>query len=222
MLAAHGVFMSNTEQSINLIELVKAIGPYFVSVAGMLFAFIQSKRLAEITKEKDLEIAKLQQQSIISMENLKSKSAAILKLQEIYSPLFAKVTATLNFYCGIVSSKKRSEEIKADLAKCFADHYNSLTFESRKVVLAEAIAICQSLKDHNCYELAVKLDNKITEALALVDTSGTCSGKEHVEPIYKALRELSLLYVALFYRLANFETAANKSSNTNAASCTGT
>ncbi|WP_348689240.1 hypothetical protein [uncultured Pseudoalteromonas sp.] len=210
--------MSNTEQSINLIELVKAIGPYFVSVAGMLFAFIQSKRLAEITKEKDLEIAKLQKQSVISMENLKSKSVAILKLQEIYSPLFAKVTAILNSYCGIVSGKKNSEEIKAELGGCFADDYCSLTFESRKVVLAEAIAICQSLKDHKCYELAVELDNKTTEALALVDTSGTCSGKEHVESIYKALRELSLLYVAFFYRLANFETAANSSSNADAAS----
>ena len=201
--------MENTAQSIDIIGLVKASGPYLVAVAGMLFSFIQTKRVAEITKEKDLEITKLQQQSVISIENLKSKSSAILKLQEIYSPLFAKVTATLNVYCCVVSSKKKSEDIKTDLSERFVDDYNSLTFESRKIVLAEAIAICQSLKDHNCYELAVKLDNKMTEALALVDIPGACAGSEHVEPIYTALRELNLLYVAFFYRLAKSEAAAS-------------
>ena len=94
--------MENTAQSIDIIGLVKASGPYLVAVAGMLFSFIQTKRVAEITKEKDLEITKLQQQSVISIEILKSKSSAILKLQEIYSPLFAKVTATLNVYCCVV------------------------------------------------------------------------------------------------------------------------
>ncbi|MDP2714417.1 hypothetical protein [Rheinheimera sp.] len=213
--------MSNTEQSINLIELVKAIGPYFVAVAGMLFAFIQSKRLAEITKEKDLEIVKLQQKSLISMEKLKSKSAATLKLQEIYSPLYAKFETIIHVYCGLVSNKKISSEIQDDLIKYFVEDFVSFSVECRKIVLAEAIAICQYLQDHKCYELAVKLDIKITEALSLFDLSGNSSGIEHVEPIYKAQRELSLLYVAFFYRVANFETAANKSRNADAASCIG-
>ncbi|WP_232224823.1 hypothetical protein, partial [Pseudoalteromonas sp. S3431] len=143
--------MENSAQSIDIIGLVKASGPYLVALVGTLVSYIQTKRIAEITKEKDLEITKLQRQSVIALENLKSKSSAILKLQEIYSPLFAKVTATLNVYCCVVSSKNKSEKIKNDLSKKFVDDYNSLTFESRQIVLAEAIAICQSLQDHNCY-----------------------------------------------------------------------
>ena len=43
--------MENTAQSIDIIGLVKASGPYLVAVAGMLFSFIQTQRVAEITKE---------------------------------------------------------------------------------------------------------------------------------------------------------------------------
>uniref|UniRef100_UPI001C0AFE04 hypothetical protein n=1 Tax=unclassified Aeromonas TaxID=257493 RepID=UPI001C0AFE04 len=90
-----------------------------------------------------------------------------------------------------------------------------------KKVLAEAIVICQVLQDHKAYEISVNLDSKITEALSLVDFTGNSSGSEHTKAINKVTREYRLLYVSLFYRVANLTEAANKSSNADAASCTG-
>lgn len=77
------------------------------------------------------------------------------------------------------------------------------------------------MQDHKAYELAVKLDRKITEALSLIDFSGNSSGSEHLENLKRVQREYGLLYVSFFYRVANLESTANKSSNTDAASCTG-
>ena len=75
--------MADVEQSVALVDIIKAIGPYIVAVAGMAFGYVQSKKVTEIAKEKDLEIANIQQRSIFQMEQLKNSNAALLKLQEI-------------------------------------------------------------------------------------------------------------------------------------------
>ncbi|MBR9827407.1 MAG: hypothetical protein GYB41_01950 [Oceanospirillales bacterium] len=213
--------MANVEQSVALVDIIKAIGPYIVAVAGMAFGYVQSKKITEIAKKKDLEIANIQQRSIFQMEQLKNSNAALLKLQEIYSPMFAKVESIFHTYIGLVSDKKSPTNIKSDLEKFVADDYISFSVESRKAVLAEAIVICQVLQDHKAYEIAVNLDNKINEALSLVDFTGNSSGTEHTEVIKKIKREYGLLYVSLFYRAAELVKAANKSSNADAASSAG-
>ena len=202
--------MDNVEQSLNWVDLIKAVGPYIVAVAGMAFGFIQTKRVAEITRDKDIEIANFLQKSLISKEKLKTQTNAAAKLQALYSPVFAKVESIFHNYCGLVSSKKSIEAIKSDLEKFVVDDYISLSVESRKAVLAETIAICQLLEDHKAYELAVKLDNKITEALSLVDFSGISSGIAHLEEIKEVQKQYGLLYVSFFYRVANSISAANK------------
>ena len=209
------------EQTLNWLEIIRATGPYIVAVAGMAFGFVQSKRVAEITKEKDIQLAKLQQRSLRSLEKHKAQITATLRLQAIYSSMFAKVGAIFHNYFGLVSSKRGAAAIQKGLIELVVDDYESLSIESRKVVLAEAIAICQILQDHKAYELAVKLDSKITEALSLIDFSGKSSDCEHLENLKRVQREYELLYVSFFYRVANLESTANKSSNTDAASSTG-
>ncbi|MCW8355322.1 hypothetical protein N5P32_05235 [Marinomonas pontica] len=213
--------MASVEQSISFVEIINAIGPYVVAVAGMAFGYFQSKKVAEITKEKDLQIASIQQDSILAMEQFKKSNVALLKLQEIYSPMFAKVESLFHTYRGLVSDKKSSSAIQADLEKFLVDDYISFSVESRKAVLAEAIVICQVLQDHKAYEIAANLDNKITEALSLIDFTGKSSGSEHMVVLKKLQREYRLLYVSLFHRVSNLNSAANNSSNADAASCTG-
>lgn len=213
--------MASIEQPVSFVEIIKAIGPYLVAVAGMAFGYFQSKNVAQITKEKDLEIASLQQRSTLAMEKLKNSNAALLKLQEIYSPMFAKVESLFHTYRGLVSDDKSPTTIKADLAKFVANDYISFSIESRKAVLAEAIVICQILQDQKAYEMAVKLDSKITEALSFIDFTGNSSGSEHVEALKKSQREFGLTYVSFFHRITNLNSAANKLSNPDAASCTG-
>ncbi|MDG9979406.1 hypothetical protein FVE88_22200 [Ectopseudomonas mendocina] len=212
---------NDLDQAMNWIEIIKAAGPYIVAVAGMAFGFFQSKRVAEIAKEKDIQLAKLQKQSLFLLEKHKAQITATLRLQEIYSSMFAKVESVFHNYCGLISGVRGAGSIQEDLIKFVVDDYESLSVESRKAVLAEAIAICQIMQDHKAYELAVKLDSKITEALSLIDFSGNSSGSEHLENLKRVQREYGLLYVSFFYRVANLESAANKSSNTDAASCTG-
>jgi len=68
VLAAHGDLVSNDiEQPLNWVEIIRATGPYIFAVAGIAFGFVQSKRAAEITKEKDIQLAKLQQHSLRSL-----------------------------------------------------------------------------------------------------------------------------------------------------------
>lgn len=202
--------MADVEQSVALVDIIKAIGPYIVAVAGMAFGYVQSKKVTEIAKEKDLEIANIQQRSIFQMEQLKNSNAALLKLQEIYSPMFAKVESIIHTYIGLVSDKKSPKDIKSELEKFVADDYISFSVESRKAVLAEAIVISQVLQDHKAYEIAVNLDNKINEALSLVDFTGNSTGTEHMEEIKKIKREYGLLYVSLFYRATELVKAANR------------
>lgn len=221
LLAVQGSKMASVEQSISYVEIIKAIGPYVVAIAGMTFGYVQSKKVAEITKEKDLQIARIQQHAILSMEKFKKSNAALLKLQETYSPMYSKIESLFHTYCGLVSDKKSSSAIKSDLEKLVVDDYISFSVESRKAVLAEAIVICQVLQDHKAHEIAVNLDNKITEALSLIDFTGNSSGSEHMTALKKSQREYGLLYVALFHRVSNLNSVANKSSNADAASCTG-
>jgi len=213
--------MADVEQSVGLVDIIKAIGPYIVAVVGMAFGYVQSKKVTEIAKKKDVEIANIQQRSIFKMEQLKNRNAALLKLQEIYSPMFAKVESIFHAYIGVVSVKKSPMETRSELGKFVADNAISFSVESRKSVLAEAIVICQLLQDHKAYEIAVNLDNKISEALSLVDFTGNSSGTEHTEVVRKITREYNLLYVSLFHRVGELVKAANKSSNADTASCTG-
>jgi hypothetical protein len=213
--------MADTEQSTALVDIIKAIGPYIVAIAGMAFGYVQSKKVAQISKEKDLEIARIQQRSNFEMELFKNSYAALSKLQEIYSPMYARAESIFHTYIGLVSNKKSPINLKSDFERFLVDDYIIFSVESRKKVLAEAIAILQVLQDHKAYEIAVNLDSKISEALSLVDFTGNSSGSEHTEAISKITREYGLLYVSLFYRVANLTKAANKSSNLSAASYTG-
>ena len=201
---------SDIEQALNWIEIIKAAGPYIVAVAGTAFGFFQSKRLAEISKDKDIQLAELQKQSLFLLEKHKAQITATLRLQEIYSSMFAKIESVFHNYCGLISSVRRADEIQGDLKRFVVDDYESLSVEGRKTVLAEAIAICQIMQDHKAYELAVKFDRKITEALALIDFSGKSSGTEHLENLMRVQREYGLLYVSFFYRVSNLEPTANK------------
>lgn len=202
--------MADVEQSATLVEIIKAIGPYAVAVAGMAFGYVQSKKVAQIAKEKDLEIASIQQRSTFEMENFRNSNAALLKLQEIYSPIFAKAESIFHTYLGVVADKKLPTNIKSEIKEFVVDDYISFSVESRKKALAEAIVICQVLQDNKAYEISVNLDSKITEALSLVDFTGNSSGSEHTKAINKVTREYNLLYVSLFYRVANLTKAANK------------
>jgi hypothetical protein len=82
--------MADIEQSTALVDIIKAIGPYIVAIAGMAFGYVQSKKVAQISKEKDLEIARIQQHSNFEMELFKNSYTALSKLQEIYSPMYAR------------------------------------------------------------------------------------------------------------------------------------
>jgi len=210
--------MSEVEQTAsNCVELIKSIGPYFVAIAGMAFGYLQSRKtgeiqenIAAITKDKDLEVANLQSSTSFAMEELKRNNTAVSKLQDTYSPMYAKVESVFHTYIGLVTEERTANHIKSDLAKLVSDDYIVLSVESRKVVLAEGIAICQMLKDHNAYEIAVKLDGKITEALSLFDFTGNSFGSDHVKKLREAQREFSLLYVSFFYRVSNIKSTANK------------
>ena len=212
--------MANVEESVGLVDIVKAIGPYFVAVAGMAFGYVQSKKVTEIAKKKDIEIANIQQRSTFNMEQLKNRNAAFLKLQEIYSPMFARVESIFHTYIGVVAVKKSPTEIRSELGKFVVDNAISFPIDSRKAVLAEAIVICQLLQDHKAYETAVNLDNKVNEALSLIDFTGNSSGPEHTEVVRKITREYNLLYVSLFYRVGESINAANNSNSADAASST--
>ena len=213
--------MADAEQSTTLVEIIKSIGPYVVAVSGMAFGYFQSKKVAQIAKEKDLEIASIQQRSSFEMEKFKNSNAALLKLQEIYSPIFAKAESIIHDYRGLVAHKKMPTDLRSDIERSLFDDYLSFSVESRKKVLGEAIIICQMLQDYKAYEIVGSLDHKITEAMALVDCTGNSSGSEHVKEINNVLREFRLLYVSLFHRVANLTEADNKSSNADAASCSG-
>lgn len=205
--------MSEVEQTaVNLVEIVKSAGPYTVAIIGMAFGYLQSRKtvetqreIAKITKEKDLEIANIQSLNLLAMEELKNSKIAVSKLQNIYSPMYAKVESICHKYVGVVAGEKAASLIQKDLLKFVYDDYISLTVESRQVVLAEAIAICQMLKDNKAYEIAVQLDSKINEALSLVDITGKSSGIANIDKLRATQREYRLLYVSFFYKLANLK-----------------
>ncbi|TKB58522.1 hypothetical protein [Ferrimonas aestuarii] len=202
--------MAVGENTVNYIEIIKATGPYLVAMVGMFFGFFQFKKtiqsqkeLAKISKEKDIEIANIQNISVRNMEAMKNRQLAISKLQEVYSPMYAKIESLLHVYCGLVTKKQPANVIKSDLEKMVIDDYLLLTTEKHKLVLAEAIAICQVLQDHKAYELAVKLDFKIIEVLSLFDFTGNSCGSEHIDKLREVQKDLGLLYVSFFYRVAN-------------------
>ncbi|WP_240205896.1 hypothetical protein [Vibrio sp. CyArs1] len=197
--------MAEVEQSIDIIELAKVVGPYAVALGTTAFGYVQTKRVAEITREKDLELAQLQQSSIQHAEKLKAQNLASTQLQKVLSPIYAKTEAILHSYSGLIAEKTEAKTLKSDFLKLVVDDYVSFSVESRKVALAEAIAICQTLQDHEAYELVVKFESAITKTLGLIDLSGNSSGQEFLNELKAAKREYGLLYVRIFYRVSNAE-----------------
>ncbi|TOK18070.1 hypothetical protein CGI23_24690 [Vibrio parahaemolyticus] len=197
--------MADIEQPLDIIELLKAVGPYAVALGTTAFGYVQTKRVAEITKEKDIELAQLQQNSIRNAERLKAQHLALTQLQKILSPVYAKAEVILHSYGGLIAEKTEAKTLKRDVANLVADDYISFSVESRKIALAEAIAICQTLQDHKAYELVVKFESAVTKALGLVNVSRNRSGLEHFNELEAARREYGLLYVSIFYRLSNAE-----------------
>ena len=197
--------MTEVEQSLDIIELFKVVGPYAVALGTTAFGYVQTKRVAEITKEKDIELAQLQQSSIQNAEKLKTQHLASTQLQKILSPIYAKAEVILHSYCGLIARNPETKILKREFADLVLDDYISFTVESRKVALAEAIAICQTLQDHEAYELVVKFESAITKTLGLVDFSGNSFGQEYLNELKAARREYSLLYVSIFYRVSSAE-----------------
>ncbi|MDV2856999.1 MULTISPECIES: hypothetical protein [Oceanimonas] len=197
--------MADIEQPFNFIELVKAVGPYAVALGTTAFGYVQTKRVAEITREKDIELTQLQQSSIRKAERLKTQHLALTQLQKILSPVYAKAEVILHNYSGLIAEKTEAKTLKRDFISLVVDDYISFTVESRKIALAEAIAICQTLQDHKAYELVVQFESAVTKALGLVNVSGNSSGLEHFNEVKAARREYSLLYVGIFYRVSNAE-----------------
>ncbi len=203
--------MADTQKSaLDLIEIIKASGPYIVAVASTIFAYLQSRKasstqekIAETNKEKDLLLVQMQNAHASAKDNHQRNQTTIYRLQEIYSPLYAKLLATAHIYQGLTTEVRAADKIKVDLEKFVADDYMALSIEYRKSVLAEAIALCQMLDDHKAYEIAVSLDNSATEALSLFDFSGKSCGADFTSKFQSALRNLSLLYVSFFYRVVN-------------------
>ncbi|WP_050905103.1 hypothetical protein [Vibrio campbellii] len=197
--------MTEVEQSLDIIELFKVVGPYAVALGTTAFGYVQTKRVAEITKEKDIELAQLQQSSIQNAEKLKTQHLASTQLQKILSPIYAKAEVIFHSYYGLIARNAETKILKREFADLVLDDYISFTVESRKVALAEAIAICQTLQDHEAYKLVVKFESAITKALGLVDFSGNSFGQEYLNELKAARREYSLLYVSIFYRVSSAE-----------------
>ena len=195
-----------------LIELVKVSGPYIVAILGTLFGYLQSKRasntqekIAKLTQEKDLSITKLQFALNESQENRKNTRLILEKLEESYSPLYAKVESIMHSYLGIVANEKPRSEILNSLNELVVNEYIELSPMYRNSVLAKGIAFCQVLKNHNAYEIVVKLEGKITRALGLLDFSGNSCGEVHFNELKEARKEYQLLYASLFYCITNKE-----------------
>ncbi|NRF25877.1 hypothetical protein HRJ45_12520 [Vibrio coralliilyticus] len=197
--------MADIEQTLDIIELLKVVGPYAVALGTTAFGYVQTKRVAEITKDKDVELAQLQQSSIRNVERVKAQHLALTQLQKLLSPVYAKAEVILHSYGGLIAVKAEATTLKRDFAKLVVDDYAAFTVESRKIALAEAIAICQTLQDHKAYELVVKFESGVTKALGLLDFSGNSSGQKYLNELETARREYSLLYVSIFNRLSNTE-----------------
>ncbi|WP_143233454.1 hypothetical protein [Aeromonas veronii] len=88
--------MEDLKQPIDMIEIIKSIGPYAVALGTTAFGYLQTKRVAEITKEKDIELANLQQVSTRNSEKLKNHNAALIQLQRTLSPIYAKAEVILH------------------------------------------------------------------------------------------------------------------------------
>ncbi|MGL6418109.1 hypothetical protein ACSZMW_09805 [Aeromonas allosaccharophila] len=198
--------MEYLKQPIDMIEIIKSIGPYAVALGTTAFGYLQTKRVTEITKEKDIELANLQQVSIRNSEKLKNHNAALIQLQRTLSPIYAKAEVVLHNYIGLVVKNTSAKNLECNLAKFVLDDYTSFSVESRKIALAEAIAICQILQDQNAYELIVKFESAITKALGLINFAGDFAGPEHLNEVIEARNQYSLLYVSIFYRLSSADT----------------
>ena len=78
-----------------LVEIIKAVGPYLVAIFDTVFAYFQSRKsnktienVAEINKTKDLELHEMQ--ALINKNQEKSKHVEFIfkQLEECYSPLY--------------------------------------------------------------------------------------------------------------------------------------
>lgn len=197
--------MADLKQPLDIIELLKTVGPYAVALGTTAFGYAQTKRVAEITKQKDIELAQLQQSSIRNTERLKNQQVASTQLQKVLSPVYAKTEVILHNYSGLIAKETDAKTLIGDFASLVLDDYISFSVESRKVALAEAMAICQMLQDHKSYELVVRFESAITKALGLINFSGNRSGQDHLNELEEARREYALLYVSIFYRVSNTE-----------------
>ncbi len=196
--------MDETTSPQNWVDIISTAGPFVVALASLAFNYLQTKRIAKINYQKDIEIANIQQKSIILEESLRSKHVYLTRLEEIYSPILARTESLVQNYIGcICEENKPPASIVASLEHFVVDDYSNFSLEIRKTALAKAIIICHSVKNHRAYELAIKLDGQITQALALFDFTGKSSGAIHIDAIRKLQKEYQLSFVSIFYCIAN-------------------
>lgn len=203
--------MASVEQSpTELVEVIKAVGPYLVAILATVFAYVQSRKsnqtienVAEINKNKDIELHKMQ--ALINEKQDKSKHVEFIfkELEKCYSPLYGKMESLMHSYKGVITDNRNATQVKPDLIKLVVDDYSAFKPEYRKQVLAKSIALCQLLEDHKAYEIACNFDFKITEALSMFDFEGLSTGEIHCNELSRVQKEYSLLYVSFFYRVAN-------------------
>ncbi|EGR3111746.1 hypothetical protein DNG97_24765 [Vibrio parahaemolyticus] len=201
----------STESNVafDYIELVKVAGPYVVAISTVIFSYFQAlklsstqEKIAQVSKDKDLEIAAIQKRASLDLEEYKLNKGSINNLKSIYCPLYAKIETLYHNYYGALSRHSSSkQDYQQFLLDFVIDDYNKLTVESRKLILANSIAQCQLLKDHKLYELAVKLDCKVTEFLAAFNLTDNCNSSEVAEKLECIYKDFGLLYVSFFYRL---------------------
>ena len=73
--------MAGIEQPLNIIEIVKAVGPYAVALGTTAFGYLQTKRVAEITREKDIEITIDKIGNLYEIHFLKNKIVFVSKIK---------------------------------------------------------------------------------------------------------------------------------------------
>ena len=90
----------STESNVafDYIELVKVAGPYVVAISTVIFSYFQAlklsstqEKIAQVSKDKDLEIAAIQKRASLDLEEYKLNKESINNLKSIYCPLYAKI-----------------------------------------------------------------------------------------------------------------------------------
>jgi hypothetical protein len=141
-------------------------------------------------------------------EFLYTKRQTIAKLEELHSPVYAKLSWIFHHYIGQVSGTSTNNDLQKYFDKIgLIDSYIEINSMTRKLVLAKSIALCQLLDDQKSYELCIKLDQNLSLALSKIDISGQKRDDESIEELKQIISEYNLNYVALFYSFSKSQSS---------------